>query len=83
MTTTTITPKGTLYVVARRDGTGTKRLLRAPNAAQAVRHVASEDLDCHVPDADELLELGAAGVKPEATGGGVPAPSAAAIQQPA
>lgn len=44
------------------------RLVRAPNAAQALRHVAADALVVDVASQDELVELVAAGVAVENSG---------------
>ena len=44
------------------------RLVRAPNAAQALRHVAADTLAVAVAGQDDLVELVAAGVKVEDSG---------------
>jgi hypothetical protein len=44
------------------------RLVRAPNAAQALRHVAADTLLVEVASQDKLVELVAAGVKVETSG---------------
>lgn len=44
------------------------RLVRAPNAAQALRHVAADTLLVEVASQDALVELVAAGVKVESSG---------------
>jgi len=44
------------------------RLVRAPNAAQALRHVAAHTLQVAVASQDDLVELIEAGVKVESTG---------------
>jgi hypothetical protein len=41
------------------------RLVRAPNAAQALRHVATDTLSVAVASQDDLVELIEAGVKVE------------------
>ena len=41
------------------------RLVRAPNAAQALRHVAADTLHVAVASQDDLVELVEAGVKVE------------------
>lgn len=51
------------------------RLVRAPNAAQALRHVATDTLHCQVASQDDLVELIEAGVKVETAG--EPAPESA------
>mgnify|MGYP000857511292 FL=1 len=49
-------------------GMPTQRLVRAPNAAQAVRHVAADTLACDVATQDDLVVLIGRGVKVEASG---------------
>ena len=44
------------------------RLVRAPNAAQATRHVAADTLVVEVASQDDLVELVAAGVAVEQSG---------------
>ena len=44
------------------------RLVRAPNAAQALRHVAAGTLNVGVASQDDLVELVEAGVKVETSG---------------
>lgn len=44
------------------------RLVRAPNAAQALRHVAADTLSCEVATQDDLVSLVGRGVKVEASG---------------
>lgn len=44
------------------------RLVRAPNAAQALRHVAADTLSCEVATQDDLVALVGRGVKVEASG---------------
>jgi hypothetical protein len=47
-------------------------LVRAPNAAQALRHVAIDTLEVTVASQDALVELIEAGVKVESVGEQVP-----------
>lgn len=60
-----------IYVVSPKAAEGAekpaRRLVRAPNQAQALRHVA-KDLQVTVASQDDLVELVAAGVKVEASG---------------
>jgi len=42
-----------------------RRLVKADNAAQAMRHVAQDTLAVSVATTEEAVELGAAGVKVE------------------
>jgi hypothetical protein len=49
-------------------GPPTHRLVRAPNAAQAVRHVAADTLSASVASQDDLVLLVGRGVKVEACG---------------
>lgn len=51
------------------------RLVRAPNAAQALRHVAADTLNVAVASQDDLVELIEAGVKVESAGEPVPEPA--------
>lgn len=44
------------------------RLVRAPNAAQALRYVAAATLSCEVATQDALVSLVGRGVKVEASG---------------
>ncbi len=44
------------------------RLVRAPNSAQALRHVAADSFEVGVATQDELVLLVARGVKVEASG---------------
>ena len=65
----TTTPTTRIYLVASKqvefdDTPLTKRLVRAPNAAQALRHVAS-DFTVTVPSQDELLAAAADGIQVE------------------
>lgn len=46
----------------------TARLVRAPNAAQALRYVAADTLAVEVASQDTLIELVAAGVTVEQSG---------------
>jgi hypothetical protein len=64
-----------IYVVRSRlvdmdaeTGLPTHRLVRAPNAAQALRHVASSTLDVEVASQEELVLLVRSGVPVEASG---------------
>lgn len=43
-------------------------LVRAPNAAQALRYVAADTLSCEVATQDALVSLVSRGVKVEASG---------------
>lgn len=61
------TPQRT-YRVARRDGTGPERLIKSPNGAQALRHVAADTLTVSVASQDDLERLLPAGVKVEKSG---------------
>lgn len=60
-----------IYIVANaqaRDAAGNEipaRLVRAPNASQALRHVAADTLAVAVASQDDLIRLIAAGVKVE------------------
>lgn len=45
-----------------------QRLVRAPNQAQAIRHVATESITAEVATQDECIALAAAGVKVETSG---------------
>ena len=57
-----------IYVVRRKSGDDdpiTRRLVKADNAAQAMRHVAQDTLALSVATTEEAVELGAAGVKVE------------------
>jgi hypothetical protein len=47
------------------NDSATTRLVRAPNAAQALRHVAADTFDVEVPSQDRLFALASAGVKVE------------------
>ena len=49
-----------IYLVTDRD-TETRRLIRAANQAQAVRHAAQSRFDIQVASQDDLVELLAAG----------------------
>mgnify|MGYP001614525395 CR=1 FL=1 len=42
-----------------------RRLVKAQNPAQAIRHVAEATLSCEVATTEQAVELGAAGVKVE------------------
>ncbi len=55
-----------IYIV-RAEG-GAKRIVRAPNTAQAIRHVAADTLRAAVATQDELVTLVAAGTKVEDSG---------------
>ena len=66
--TATPATKGTYYATRRKDGTGTKRLFKAPNRSRVMGHIAEDEHECWVPDADELLELGREKVKVEVIG---------------
>lgn len=63
-----------IYMVANaqaRDIAGNEqpaRLVRAPNASQALRHVAADTLAVAVASQDDLVRLIAAGVKVESVG---------------
>lgn len=48
---------------------GKDRLVRAPNKAQAIRHVAEDTITAEVASQDRLVQLVAAGVKVEESGG--------------
>lgn len=52
-------------VKLKKDETQDCRLVKAANVAQARRHVAESMLEVAVADAEECVELGAAGVKLE------------------
>lgn len=52
------------------------RLVRATNAAQAMRHVAADTLHVAVASQDDLVELIEAGVKVENSGEPAPEPAA-------
>ncbi len=54
-------PPGVIYMTDT-------RLVEAPNAAQAVRHVASAIMECSVCTITDALELGAKGVTVEKAG---------------
>lgn len=53
------------YVVESKAG---KRLVKAGNGAQAVRHVVRNEYKVHRASHDELVELVANGTKPELAG---------------
>lgn len=57
-----------LVEVDAETGKTTCRLVRAPNAAQALRHVAADTLAVEVASQDELVLLVGRGVKVEASG---------------
>lgn len=57
-----------LVDVDAETGKTTHRLVRAPNAAQAVRHVAADTLFCDVATQDDLVVLIGCGVKVESSG---------------
>lgn len=58
-----------LYIIRRKDEPATKpRLVKAPNSAQALRHVAADTLSVSVPTQDELIAAVQAGVVPETSG---------------
>ena len=50
------------------NGIASHHLVRAPNAAQALRHVAAGTLNVGVASQDDLVELVEAGVKVETSG---------------
>jgi hypothetical protein len=52
------------------DNKSKARLVRAPNAAQALRHVASDTLDVEVASQDALIDLVSSGVSVENSGRG-------------
>lgn len=52
-------------------GKATHRLVRAPNAAQALRHVASSTLEVEVASQDDLVMLVARGVTVEPSSAGL------------
>jgi hypothetical protein len=54
-----------IYAVQKTDDASTTRLVRAPNAAQALRFVAADTFAVEVPTQDQLFALAAAGVKIE------------------
>lgn len=60
-----------IYLITPRTADADKpvvqRLVRAPNAAQALRHVAN-DFNVTVPSQDDLFAAAAAGVKVEEAG---------------
>ncbi len=61
-----------IYVVRTktpRVGEPLARLVRAPNASQAFRHVAEDTLAVALASQDDLVELASAGVKVEEAGG--------------
>lgn len=45
-----------------------RRLVRAPNQAQAIRHVATASITAEVATQDECIELAASGVRVETSG---------------
>lgn len=63
-----------IYMVANAQGRSPdgselpSRLVRAPNAAQALRHVAADTLAVAVASQDDLVRLTLAGVKVEMAG---------------
>ena len=58
-----------IYVVAQKgDDKAPRRLVRAPNVAQARNHVARETLTTEVATQDDLEQLLPAGVKVEKAG---------------
>lgn len=46
-----------LYVVSPRATDGKPRLIEAPNTAQALRHVAADSFDVHIPTQTELVKV--------------------------
>jgi hypothetical protein len=54
-----------IYTVFGKDEQA--RLVRAPNSAQALRHVAADTLTVEVASQDQLVTLASAGVKVEET----------------
>lgn len=84
----TATPKSDrrLYVVQphARDAAGNDlkpRLVEAPNTAQALRHVAADSFDVHIPTQTELVKLVQMGVKVEQSGAAALAEAAQRDQQ--
>lgn len=61
----TMTTKTRIYLVTTPSDS---RLVRAPNASQAIRHVARDIIEASVADQDELVLLVGRGVKVEACG---------------
>lgn len=58
-----------LYIIrSKADKSVAPRLVKAPNAAQALRHVAVDTLSVSVPTQDELIAAVQAGVVPEVAG---------------
>lgn len=53
-----------LRIYAVKSG-GIVRLIRAPNKAQAIRHVAEATILCDIATQDEIFSMAAAGVKVE------------------
>jgi hypothetical protein len=58
-----------LYLIRRTDAEGDPpRLVRAVNAAAALRHVVAKTLSVDLPTQDELVAAVQAGVVPEVSG---------------
>lgn len=58
-----------LYIIrSKSDKAAAPRLVKAPNSAQALRHVAADTLSVSVPTQDELIAAVQAGVVPENSG---------------
>lgn len=58
-----------LYIIrSKTDKTAAPRPVKAPNSAQALRHVAVDTLSVSVPTQDELIAAVRAGVVPEVSG---------------
>ena len=83
----TATPKSDrrLYVVTPNGPADAKdakpRLVEAPNTAQALRHVAADSFDVHIPTQTELVKLVQMGVKVEQSGAAALAEAAQKDQQ--
>ncbi len=56
------------YLVRHRSGLGSDRLIKAPNAAQALRHVVADIFAVSVASQDNLERLLPAGVRVERSG---------------
>ena len=61
--------RNTIAAVDADTGKPLTRLVRAPNVAQAVRHVAADTLQAAVATQDDLIECLSAGIKVEVPGG--------------
>lgn len=69
-----------IYTVRTKTG-GKLRLIKAPNAPQAIRHAAADTFTATVATQDELVAAVAAGTKVETTGDAALRDAAAGDQQ--